>query len=320
MRHQRRWMAGAATNLLPLLQHVFFVRKRIWPSKTCWACSALIIQPNVGIRRYVVKCRVLLLMPHVCQATAVRAPVQIQDASLSLPRRCLLVDHETQSGRWWSACQCHRLDRDVSLPLYKSLHPCCCGVNLGLFLTSGWTSWQKAICQRLICIQAISSMMWWRLTTPSAYFPGACRALYRWGWREGRSACFHVTARLLVGNSSLTRQTEFPANCCFTGAVIHKQDCEYSWLHCSVIDPLCLLLMLDVTPSRPVSHWQHLLPASIIYYFLSACTWKKWMFKEAPYRWWCLSDRMIPEPFVPAVWWYYLIIKQCPVMQATTWD
>lgn len=44
----------------------------------------------------------------------------IWDANLLLPHQCLLVDHETQSGRWWSACQCQRTDKDISLPLYKS--------------------------------------------------------------------------------------------------------------------------------------------------------------------------------------------------------
>ena len=177
--------------------------------------------------------------------------MNIKNANLLLPHQCLLVDHETQSGRWWSACQCHGPDKDVSLPLYKSLHPCCCGVNLGLF-TSGWTSEQKAICQWLICIQAISSVMWSRLTTPSAYSLGVC-----WVWRgrwEGGSSCFHATARLLGGNSSLTRQAELTAFGCFSGSVMHQHFWEYSSLHRSVIDPLCLQLMLNVTPSHPVSH------------------------------------------------------------------
>ncbi len=126
-----------------------------------------------------VVCMFSCLMPSVCQSkTALRGnaeAVNIEDANLFLLHRCLLVDHETQSGRWWSACQCQRPDKDMSLPLYKSppTLPPLLWSEPGTF-TSGWTSWQKAICQRLICIQAISSVMWWRLTTPSAYSPGLC--------------------------------------------------------------------------------------------------------------------------------------------------
>lgn len=76
-----------------------------------------------------------------CQCLPVKSSIKrvdakaanIEDANLFLPHRCLLVDHETQSGRWWSACQCQKPDKDVSLPLYKSSPPPrCCGVNLGL--------------------------------------------------------------------------------------------------------------------------------------------------------------------------------------------
>lgn len=56
--------------------------------------------------------------------------------------------------------------------------------------------------------------------------------------------------------------------------------------------------MLNVTPSHPVSHWQHQLPSSIIYYFLSACTWNKCMFKAAALRSCCFSDSTDTcEPF-----------------------
>ena len=113
------------------------------------------------------------------------------------------------------------------------------------------------------------------------------------------------------GNSSLTRQAELTAHCCFTGSLMHRQCWEYSSPHRSVIDPLRLLLMLDVTPSHPVSHWQHQLPASIIYYFLSACTWNKCTFKAAPMRSCCRSliARTHMDPFVLAARWEYFIIN-----------
>lgn len=102
-------------------------------------------------------------------------------------------------------------------------------------------------------------------------------------------SCFHATARLLGENSSLTRQAELTAHCCFTDSVMHKQCWEYSSLHHSVIEPLRLLLMFNVTCSHPLSHWQHQLPASIIYYFLSVCTCNKRMFKAATLRSCCFS-------------------------------
>lgn len=60
----------------------------------------------------------------------------MEDANLFLPHQCLLVDHETQSGRWWSVCQRQRPDKDG--PLYKSLRRWCCGVNLGFFGGGFW--------------------------------------------------------------------------------------------------------------------------------------------------------------------------------------
>ena len=74
--------------------------------------------------------------------------------------------------------------------------------------TSEWTFWQKAICQWLICIQAISGVKSQRLTSPSAYSPGV------WGVRcgqtgsmwEGRSSCSIQQRRLWGGSSSLTPQ------------------------------------------------------------------------------------------------------------------
>lgn len=94
------------------------------------------------------------------------------------------------------------------------------------------------------------------------------------------------------GNGSLTRRTKLTAHCCFSGSVVHKPCWEYSSLRCSVIDPLHLLLMLDVTPAHPVSHWQHQLTASIIYHFLSACTRNKCAFKAAALRSRCFPDSM----------------------------
>lgn len=247
-------------------------------------------------------------IPNVCQSkTVLRESIHIEDANLFLPHQCLLVDHETQSGPWWSACQCQRPDKDVSLPLYKSLHRCRCGVNLGLFylwvnlraksnLSTAHLHSSHIKCDVVETDNSIS------LFSRSLQSPR--RAVDIWGRWEGRSSCFHATPRILGGGgSSLTRQAELTANCCFTGTVIHKQCWEYSWLHRSVIDPLRLLLMLDVTPSHPVSHWQHLLPASIIYYFLSACTWKKCMFTEAPLRSCCLSDST-NQPFF-YFWLFY---------------
>lgn len=75
--------------------------------------------------------------------------------------------------------------------------------------------------------------------------------IYGGQW-EGRSSWFHATARLLGGgNGSLTGWVNSKL-LFFTGSVIHKQCWEYSWLRCSVIDPLRRLLILDVTPSHPV--------------------------------------------------------------------
>lgn len=130
------------------------------------------------------------LMPNVCQAKTVRKPVHTQGANLFLPRQSLLVDHETQSGRWWSACQCHKLDKDVCLPLYKSLHPCCCGVNLGLFYL--WVnlgaksnlSTAHLHSSHIKCdvVKTDNSII---LFSRSLQSP--CRALYWWGWQEERS-------------------------------------------------------------------------------------------------------------------------------------
>lgn len=129
-------------------------------------------------------------MPNVCQAKTVMKPVHIQDANLFLPRQCLLVDHETQSGRWWSACQCHKLDKDVCLPLYKSLRPCCCGVNLGLFYL--WVNLGAKsnlstahLHSSLIKCDVVKTDNSISLFSRSLQSP--CRALYWWGWQEERS-------------------------------------------------------------------------------------------------------------------------------------
>lgn len=218
------------------------------------------------------------------------ALVNIQDANLFLPHQCLLVDHETQSGRWWSACQCQRPDKDVSLPLYKSLHPRCCGVNLGL-LPLGEPPSKKQFVNGSSAFKPYQ--VWcgrdWQLHQ-LILLESAESAVDIWGRWEARTSCFHAIARLLGGNSSLTRQAELTALHCFAGSVMHRQWWEYSSPHSSVIDPLRLLLMLKVTPSHPASHWQHQLPAFIIYCFLSVCTWNECMFKAAPFRSCCLSD------------------------------
>lgn len=132
------------------------------------------------------------------------------DTNLFLLHQCLLVDHETQSGCWWSVCQCQRPNKDG--PLYKSL----CWRSepmffsfLFFFFSSGWTSGQKAICQPLICIPSSSSVMWWRLTTSSGYSPRFCSAHFGLVWLD---------RGLLEGNSSLSRQFQRSSNtwCIFT--------------------------------------------------------------------------------------------------------
>lgn len=203
--------------------------------------------------------------------------VNIEDSNLLLMHQCLLVGHETKSGRWWSACQCQRPDKDVPLPLYKSLHPCCRRVNLGLF-TSGWTSGQKAICQRLICIRAISSVKRRRLTTPSAYSPGVCRVRcgYMGSMGRYRSSWLHTTAGLLAGNGSLTGWVNSKLS-------FQRTPDTQAMLGIFMTEPLCNWTTAPTANSRcdtfpPCFSLTTSATGLLFYYFLSACTWKKCMF------------------------------------------
>lgn len=140
--------------------------------------------------------------------------VNIEDANLFLLHQCLLVDHETQSGRWWSSCQCQRPDKDMSLPLYKSPPPYCCEVNLGL-LPLGEPPGKKQFVNGSSAFKPYQVRCGgdWQLHQLILQ-ESAVSALDIWGRWEGRSSCFHATARLLGGNSSLTRQAELTAHCC----------------------------------------------------------------------------------------------------------
>ena len=119
----------------------------------------------------------------------------IEDANLFLPHQCLLVDHETQSGRWWSACQCHGPDKDVSLPLYKSLHPCCRGVNLGL-LPLGEPPGKKQFVNGSSAFKPYQVRCGrdWQLHQLILQ-ESAESAADIWGRWEGGSSCFHAAAR-----------------------------------------------------------------------------------------------------------------------------
>lgn len=181
--------------------------------------------------------------------------VNLEDASFPLLHQCLPVDHKTQSGRWWSACQCQTPDKDVSLPLYKSLHPLLLLRREPSALTSGRTAPAKS---NLSTAHLHSDHIKCDVveTDNSA---GLRESTVEMGpWWEGASCCFH--ADWGGGNSSLSTVVVF---------VMLMQSRKYSSL-CQrpVIDPLCLLLVF------------HQPQASIIYCFLSACTWNKRQVKQ----------------------------------------
>lgn len=162
------------------------------------------------------------------------------DANLFLLHQCLLVDHETQSGRWWGACQCQRPDKDVPLPLYKSLPHFPLWSEPGAFYL--WVNLREKSNLSVAHLHS-NHIKCDTLETDnfiSLFSSSLQSSAGIWGQWEGKSPCFHATVRLFWG------EQQFSKTCWINNKLaLHKQCWEYSSLLRSVID---LLLMLDETP------------------------------------------------------------------------
>lgn len=145
----------------------------------------------------------------------------MEDANVFLLHQCLLVDHETQSGGWWSVCQCQRPDKDG--PLYKYSAD---GVNPGFFILFFfflfylWMNLlgKKQFVIRSSAFQPHQDWCGWDWELHQAVFQDSVEPTLYMDWLD---------RGLLEGNSSLGRQ--FIQGSSYIQYIYHRTHCAYWW-------------------------------------------------------------------------------------------